>query len=191
MQPSDTIKTPLTPMRHATKMGLYLGLFFIAKYLCVMYTLEYPLLFLVYLVATLAVPFIAYRYTRLYRDSFPERIGFPMLVAWSHGLYLYLFATILVLIPHYIYYSAILPEQIVYIERSFTEAYAQNPKLQELFAPLFGGLSVGEYLRQWLAETSVGRMLWSDFSTNIFFGSILSLINAAILRRKPSIPQAL
>lgn len=171
-------------MQHAARAGQLLGLLFIIKYFFVMYSIEVPALSLLFAVGTVAVPFVAYRLTRSYRDLLPERTPFPLAIAWAHGVFLYLFATLLVLIPHYIFYTSVLPEQISVLETRMQEVYAQAPQNQAVMEQLLGGQTIGEVLRSWLVGTSIFEKLWRDFSNNLFWGAIFSFINALLLRRK-------
>lgn len=173
-----------TPLRHAARAGLILGLYFVFKYFLLMYTPSMPVLGIIYLFATLAVPFVAYRLTASYRALFPERIGFPISIGWSHGVMLYAFASILVLPSHYYFYTSALPSQIPALEELMQQSYSQSPDMKPLLISLYGGEPI-EMLRNWLSSLNVFSRLWSDFGTNVFWGSILSLVNALILRRKP------
>lgn len=173
-----------SPLRHAARAALVLGLFMCVRFMTYMYILSMPMLSLVYLALTVAVPVVAFRLTRTYRTLFPERIGFPTAVAWSHGTMLFFFASILLLIPYYIYYTSVLPSQIPVLETQLNEIYRTTPEMRSLLESSFGGSPV-EMLKTFLATNSIGRLLWSDFGMNLFFGSIIALINAFILRRKP------
>lgn len=178
------MQTLPTPMRHAARAALVLGLFMCVRFAMYMYMLTMPVLALGYLLMTLAVPFVAYRLTRSYRDMLPSQIGFPVPIAWSHGTLLFFFASILLLLPYYYYYSVALPEQIPVFEAQMAHLYAQAPELRAAVEQAFGGSPVA-LLRTLLAQNSIGSLLWSGLGTTLFFGSIVSLINAFILRRRP------
>lgn len=173
----DKIRTPL---QDAAKAGLSLGLFFVLKYFCMMYALEYPWLIILYMGGTVAVPFVVFGLTRRYRASLPGAMAFPVSVGWSHGVFLYLFASLIVLIPHYMFYTSILPDQLPLLDKHI----GVDPTLyKQMFAPIFGDKMPAEVVRLWLYETTLGEKLWGDFSTNLFWGSLLSLINGFLLRR--------
>lgn len=171
-------------MQHAARAGQLLGLLFVVKYFFMMYSMEVPVLLLLFVLGTIAVPFVAYRLTRSYRDLLPEESPFPLSIAWAHGVFLYLFATLIVLIPHYFFYTSVFPEQIPILDARIQEALAQAPQNRAFIEQFLGGQTVGEVLQGWLASTSTFEKLWRDFSTNLFWGSIFSLINALILRRR-------
>lgn len=171
-------------MQHAARAGQLLGLLFVIKYFFMMYSMEVPVLSLFFGIGTIAVPFVAYRLTRSYRDLLPADSPFPLSIAWAHGVFLYLFATLIVLIPHYYFYTSVFPEQIPVLEARMQEALTQAPQNRVFVEQLLGGQTIGEVLRSWLVSTSTFEKLWRDFSTNLFWGSIFSLINALILRRR-------
>ncbi len=173
-------------MQHAARAGQMLGLLFIVKYFCLMYSLEVPGLLYLFVFGTVAVPFVAYRLTRSYRDALPAEAPFPVMIAWAHGVFLYLFATLLVLIPHYLFYTDVFPEQIPLLEARLEEAYLGDPRRKIMMDRLLGGQGLGDFLRGWLASTSTFEKLWRDFSVNLFWGSLLSLVNALFLRRSGS-----
>lgn len=172
-------------MRHAARVGIMLGLLFIIKYICLMYSLTVPALAFLYAIGTAAVPFVAYRLTRSYRELIPASIGFPLPIAWAHGVFLYLFASLLVMLPHYIFYTDLLPSQLPALELRLQAEYREVPQMKALVEQMLGGNSPIEVIKLWLSSTSTASKLWNDFSSNLFWGSLLSLLNAFILRRRP------
>lgn len=172
-------------MRHAARAGLLLGLYFVLKYFCLMYAFSMPGLILLYIVATLLVPVLAYRLTRQYRALIPAQYGFPMSLAWAHGVQLYAFASLVVLIPHYIFYTSILPDQLPAMEALLKDSMAQDPQMRALVEGMLQGQLPTDIIRSFLSETSTFAKLWNDLGNNLMAGCVLSLINALILRRPP------
>lgn len=172
----------ITPVRHAVRFGLLLGLYFVVKYICFMYALSIPLLGVIYLVATLFVPYWAYQSTKNYSHILPNRETISLSVWWAHGTLLYAFATIIVLPTHYYFYTEALPNQLPLVAHELEALYNQAPELRTTFADLYGGAPM-EVLQTCGNSYSVGRRLWMDFISNIFWGSLLSLISAILLHR--------
>ncbi len=175
-------KTP-SPLRHAASLGIFLGLFFALKYLCFMYSLEYPLLIFPFIVGTLLVPFFAYSLTKVYRELYFQGKAFKFSVAWVHGTWLYLFSTIIMLLPVYIFYTRVLPDALPLLQQSFEEVYALAPQLKEQFFQGFGDDPINVIAKYTSSEYMLDNLL-SCLNRNFIAGALLSLINAAILQRK-------
>ena len=92
--------------QNARRFGTFLGLFWIAKFILFPIGLSMALIQLLFIVLTLAVPFIGYRLVKTYRDkacmgyiSFNEAFIFSLLM--------YFYASLLVAVAHYIYFQFI------------------------------------------------------------------------------------
>ncbi len=175
-------KTP-TPLRHAASAGILLGLFFALKFLCVMYSIEYPLLIFPFIIGTLFVPFIAYSLTRAYREIYFQGKEFKFSIAWVHGTWLYLFATIIMLLPVYIFFTRVLPDALPQLQQYFEETYTQMPQLKEQALRSFGQDPISLISKYTSSEYILDNLL-SCLNRNFITGALLSLINAAILQRK-------
>ncbi len=172
-----------TPLRDAARAGLLLGLFFALKYLCFMYSIEYPLLLLLFAVGTLLVPFFAYSFTKVYRELYFQGKEFKFRVAWVHGTWLYLFSTLIMLLPVYIFYSRVLPDALPILQQSFEQLYAQAPELKAYFVELLGEEPIATIAKSTSSEYMLQNLL-ACLNRNFIAGALLSLINAAILQRK-------
>lgn len=173
----------LMPTIDAARAGVVLGLYFAVKYLCLMYGLYFPLLYLIFFIATLAVPFVAYRMTKGYGARLAQvgyMINFRM--AWAHGTMLYFFASIILLLPQYMFFTRMYPEQIQMLQELLQARYAEMPGLEGTLHSLYGVDPI-EVLRESLQIPIFNRLL-SSLSNNVVVGAILSLINAAIISRK-------
>lgn len=169
-----------SPYTHAARAGIALAVLFVAKYLCFMYAMQYPMLMLLYLVGTLATPFVAYQLTKAYRALVaPSGAPFPFGIAWSHGTLLYFFATIPVLIPEYFYYQHIVYEQLPYLDSIMNAS-----PYRDMLYQLYGG-APSEMMRKVVAESTPLTQAISSLSSALLWGGLLSLINAALLSRKP------
>lgn len=178
------MQQPQSPtLLYASRAGIVFGLYFAIKYLALMYMIPHPGLSLAFLLGTLFVPFLAYRLTKSYREIIAPVGDFSFRDGWVFGVLIYLFASIVVLIPHYIFYTRLLPEQFPILAEKLSEIYAQLPEIYQQHQLLLGGEPL-EIMTEQMQQLPVGRMLVADVLNNVFLGSLLSLINAALLRRK-------
>ena len=92
--------------RYAMLMGTYMGGFWIAKFILLPLGLTAPLLLFLFIGLTIYVPFLGYRYVKMYRDRICQgRIRF--LHAWGFTIFMFVCASMLTAIAHYIYFAYI------------------------------------------------------------------------------------
>ncbi len=180
-QPTPQTTIP-TPLRHAARAGIFLGLFFTIVYSCFIYSFEYPVLIYLFILGALYIPFLVYRTTKGYRDVFFKEQPFPFRVAWVHGTWLYLFSSIVVLPAVYIFYTRILPEALPMIQQAFEQAYEQYPNLKGQFAETFGAEPIKVISDYTSSEYLFGNLM-SFLNQNFIIGALLSLITGMLLRR--------
>lgn len=169
-------------LAHSAHAGLYLGLYFILKYFCVFYTLRFPLLGMLYLLLTAVVPFVVYRQIRNYRDRVVSpRSSFSVFHGWQYGMSLFIFASILVSVSHYYYHAFFLPDQMIAFSAQIDQTLRQ-PGIRELMLQMTGGKDWNTILQEFMAVKPISRV-WNDLSMNVFWGAIVSIICALILRR--------
>lgn len=177
------IVIPISPARHAAQMGLILGGYLSCIYIFFMYTPSYPLLSLAFFGGLLGLPFVAYFLGRKFRDVFPREVAYPFVIGWSHGVQMFVFAGAILLVPQYFYYTQVLPKQIPHIEQMLNQLYGQSPESRELLRELYGQDPI-ELLQTLTGRSKLLANLWSGFSSTVFLGALVSLINALILKRK-------
>lgn len=98
-----TIENRGITQRYAMLYGTYMGLFWIAKFALFPLGLTSPLLLMMFLACTLIVPILGYRYTRQFRDTACSGVlSFGR--AWVFCASMYLFASLLTAVGHYIYF---------------------------------------------------------------------------------------
>lgn len=169
-------------LAHSAHAGLYLGLFFILKYFCVFYTLRFPLLGVLYMLLTAAVPFVVYRQIRSYRNRIVSpQSRFSVFHGWQYGMSLFIFASVLVSVSHYYYHAFLLPSQMTAFSAQIEQTLRQ-PGMRELMLQITGGKDWNTILQEFLAIKPISRV-WNDISMNVFWGAIVSVICALILRR--------
>lgn len=173
---------PMSPAKHAAQMGLKLGGYLLLLYLLWMYTPSIPLLSFPYILGLLATPIVAYRLGRRYRDFFPAEAPYPFAIAWAHGSQMFLFASIILLLPMYYYFTSALPSQIPTIQQMLETLYQQNPASKALLEQMYGGNPI-DLIYKVTDRENLWMNLWTGFSSNIFLGAIVSVLNAFLLRR--------
>lgn len=157
-------------LKSAMTYGLAMGIFWVIKYLFLIFGYTAPVLNLIYSALTLTVPFIAFYLTKRYKHDIGGKISF--FHAWRFGTLLYFFAALIVALEHFIFFQFIAPPD-----------FLSNSVSQMM-----------EYLKQMQVSTEVietiGRtnftpihMAIQGIFNNIFYGIILSIPVAAILCR--------
>lgn len=92
--------------RYAMLFGTYMGVFWILKFILIPLGVTIPFLMLLFFCLTLCVPFLAYYYTKMYRDQIcGGQIGF--LHAWIFNVFMFICASLLTAAGHYIYFGFI------------------------------------------------------------------------------------
>ncbi len=101
-----TTERPITLQEHAMRFGTYMGLFWIIKFIFLPVGFSVPLLHLLFLALTVFVPVLGLIYIRRYRDIYCEgAISFAK--AFFFTILMYLFASLLTAVAHYIYFRFI------------------------------------------------------------------------------------
>ena len=95
-------------VKFAAILGLYMGLFWALKYLCIIFGGKIEVLGTLYMAMTAVVPFMAYRFTLIYRDQLGKDRPFSFFHGWQFGIFLYTFAAIIVSLFHFYYYRNVL-----------------------------------------------------------------------------------
>lgn len=165
--------------RASASMGLIFGAFWCLKYICVLLVFRLPLLILLYLPLTCVVPFMAYKLTKRYRETLSKDQPFSFMHGWQFSTLLYLFAAILVSIPHYFFYANIFPVHM-------PEIMAQLEQSNLLMNNMFESEEWHQILESAMKVRPISRVM-SDISSNFFWGAIFSIPVGWILKR-PATP---
>ena len=150
--------------------GFGMGCYWVFKYLFFMFSLQMPLLSSLYWGMTIMVPYIAYRFTKRYREQLGGQIGF--FHAWQFGILLYFFAALIVSLAHYGFYRYIAPDD--FLTNSISEA-----------VNLLQNSQIDNQLIQSLQEVRITpiQMAIQGIFNNLFYGIIFSIPVAALLCR--------
>ena len=160
-------------LKSAMSYGLAMGIYWVIKYLFLIFGYNYTACLYIYELLSIAVPFIAYYMTRRYRDEIGGAISF--FHAWRFGILLYLFAAIIVSIEHFVFYKFIAPYD-----------FLQNTMSQAM--NLLQNMDANSELIDAMSQTNLTpiHMAIQGIFNNIFYGIILSIPVAALVRRKSS-----
>ncbi len=180
---NNKIQIP-SPIRDAGARGIYFGLYLSFVYGLFIASYYYPILGFVYFVALLITPFVAYRFTKAYRDQyFPQEVEFRYVVAWAHSTWLYLFGSIVLLLPAYYFHSRVLPTILPELEE-FLKIFANaNQGMWQLLTESIGKSPI-DALREYASTDLLLSKLLSLVNNTFIFGGLVSAITSFILRRK-------
>ena len=154
----------------AMSFGFGMGCYWVFKYLFFMFSLQMPLLSSLYWGLTIMVPYIAYRFTKRYREQLGGQIGF--FHAWQFGILLYFFAALIVSLAHYGFYRYIAPDD--FLTNSISEA-----------VNLLQNSQIDNQLTQSLQKVRITpiQMAIQGIFNNLFYGIIFSIPVASLLCR--------
>ena len=160
-------------MKSAMAYGLIMGIYWVVKYVFFIFSLSTPIFSLIYFLLTLAVPVIAYRMTKRYRQEIGGKISF--FHAWQFGILLYFFAALIVSIEYFIFYRYIAPPD--FVENAISQL-AITLKDSQFNNEMLDALEK--------IQTSPIHMTIQGIFNNIFYGIILSIPVAALLCKNNS-----
>lgn len=154
-------------LKSAMHYGLILGIYWVIKYLFLIFSISIPALSLIYVGCTLAVPFIAYVLTKRYRLDIGGKISF--FHAWRFGTMMYFFAALLVSVEHYLYFQFVSPEFLTNAMEQLSSFLKESQVSTEVVE------AVGK------VNMSPIHMAIQGVFNNIFYGIVLSIPVAAFL----------
>ncbi len=163
---------------YAMYCGTYLGIFWIVKFIFLPLALSYTFFMFLFMALTIGVPFIGYAFLKGYRDKVC-RGQITFLNGWLFTVFMYMFASLLTAVAHYIYFR--------YLDQGyFIEKYEML--VQTLLTAEVSGMEVyRDQLETMVAEfrrvTPIDLTI-NMLSRNVFFGSILAIPTAWIASRQ-------
>lgn len=160
--------SPLFPAaaRAGLTFGLVLALIYTARFL----SFSVPLLQVIYFVGALAVPFLAYRAARTYRDFYYAGGAFRVGQGFSYVVLLHAFGGILAFVPQYFYFKYAVPSTL----EAWGEMLKSSPLVNQADA---------ERMITDLRMISTWQWLWTDYMLTIIMGAVWGLIVGLALRR--------
>jgi hypothetical protein len=162
--------------RYAMVFGTYMGIYWIIKFICFPLGFTNPFFSLLFLGLTIAVPFMGYRYARIFRDKACNGT-ITFLQSWLFMVFMYMFAALLAAVAHFIYFRFIdngfvinsLTQQIDLIPAEMPQFDAYADQIKEAFD-----------IMRTLTPIEITMQLLSQ---NFLYCSILSLITAPFVIR--------
>ena len=158
-------------LKCAMSYGLAMGIYWVIKYLFLIFGYSIPSLIFIYEGLSLAVPFIAYYLTKRYRQDIGGSISF--FHAWRFGIMLYFFAALIVSIEHFIFFQFIAPPD-----------FLNNTMTQAIVALKNADFNSEEIEAISRTNFTPIHMAIQGIFNNIFYGIILSIPVAALVCRK-------
>ena len=162
--------------------GTYMGIYWILKFILFPLGFHIPFLSLLFVILTLAVPFIGYHYVKMYRgeNTFPG-LSLPPLQALHAGLFtifMYMFASLLVAVAHYAYFQFIDHGFIInsYIQL-WDELMTKTPALMENQEIIKETIDTARSL------TSI-NITMQLLSWDVFWGSLLAIPTGLMVMKK-------
>ncbi len=161
--------------------GTYMGAYWILKFILFPLGLTIPFLLFLFIGLTLGVPFMGYYYARMYRNKIcGGEISFVQ--AWIFTVFMYMFAALLTAMAHFIYF------------RFIDQGFIINTYTALLDSTLQAGIpGMSSYINQFKETMEVLRSLspiditLQLLSQNVFYGSILAIPTALVVKRKKKI----
>lgn len=157
-------------LKSAMTYGLYMGIFWVIKYLFFIFSGNVPALYAIYLGFSLAVPFVAYILTKRYRQDLGGNISF--FHAWRFGIMLYFFAALLVSLEHFIFFQFVAPPDFIANLMNQTVEMLKNTQIQTEVIESISKIRISPI-----------QMVIQQIFNNVFYGIIFSIPVAALLCR--------
>ncbi len=163
--------------KYAMHFGTYMGIFWTLKFALFPLGFKIPFLMLLFICLTAAVPFMGFAYVKSYRDKIcGGAINFGH--AFIFTVFMYMFASLLASVPHYIYFQ--------FIDNGYAlEAYTDS--FNQLREVLTFTEDENEMLTNLLEETKLLNPInitLQLLSSDIFYCSILALPTALFVKKK-------
>ena len=162
-------------INHAMTYGTFMGIYWIGKFMLIPFIFSVPFTSLVFIGLTIAVPFIGYRFTQQYRKrSCPEqKITFSH--AWTFCMAMYLFASLLVAVAHYIFFQ--------YIDQGtlFGTYTTILDNLLEINPSLASGMEASTQALDLIKLMTPIELTLQMMINNLFYGMLMALPTALII----------
>lgn len=160
-------------LKWAMTYGLGLGIYWAIKYVFFIFGVRHPVFNIIYWILTLGVPFIAYYFTKQYKE---EALGgeISFFHAWRYGTMLYFFAALIVSLVHFVFYQYIASPDFI------SQVYSQTI---DLLKQSHIDTSMMETLSKIPVPSPIQMAIQGIFN-NIFYGIVLSVPVAFIVSKR-------
>lgn len=168
-------RKPISIREAAMSFGTAIGVIWCAKFPLFPLGLKYPLLELFFLLITAVIPFFVYMQVYRFRDRFYPG-DFPFRRAFSFTWQLYLYASLLTAVMHYVYFAFLDNGFVISTYESYLSLMGQTPDLKELCDQMSQTLVIYKHL-------SPIEITMQLLTQNIIYGTLFSLITALVTMR--------
>ena len=171
-----TTDRPKTISQSAMKGGTLMGIYWIVKFTFLPLGFTIPLLQLLFILLTVAVPVLGYLYVRGYRNRHFEKMTY--LNGFSFSFFMYLYASMLAAVAHYVYFR--------YIDQGyFLNMYTEQLNLvkQQVTGNMLDSVNQLMETIDMISALSPFDITLQLFSQNIFHGILFSVITGWLVRK--------
>ena len=163
--------------KYAMHFGTYTGVYWILKFILFPLGFQSPFFSFLFIILTLAVPFMGYFYARMYRDKVCGG-SIPFAHAVIFTVFMYMFASMLAGVAHYVYFEFI---DHGYILNSYTQLWdeliANAPELAANKAIIKETIDSVRSLRS--IDITMQLISW-----DMLWGSIMAIPTALLVMKK-------
>lgn len=167
--------------RYAMHFGTFMGIYWIAKFVLFPMGLSNSFLLLLFSVLTMAVPFVGYFYARSFRDKICGG-SITFMQSWIFMVFMYLFASLLVAVAHYIYFRFLDNGHVMDAYSALLEQSKGVPGFAEIIEE-YKSQEIIDMIRSMSAIEITMQLL----SQNMLYCSILALITAPFVTKKKQV----
>lgn len=164
-------------LMYSMEGGAWLGIYLVLRFVCSVAGTLSPLFDGLALVLLVGTPFVLYYIMLRYHRQNGYISGFSLL--WMMGIMLFFFASLISAIPEYVYYQYINPDFIA-------NAMSESIELIEQLG-LMENDATYRQMQELVAEGTTPsslQMIMSSMWSNVFFGSLLSIVVAPFVMLK-------
>lgn len=167
-------------MEGAMRAGTAMGVFWIIKFVFFPLGLGNMFFMVLFVVLTCYVPFLGYKLTKFYRDNYRGGLlSFGQ--AWGFGIWMYLFASMLTAVAHFVYFRFIDNGRVL----QYYQDAVDNIARQDATSGLGDLVQQMQFTLDVFYQFSATDLMWQLLTQNLFYGSVLALITAPfVMRRK-------
>lgn len=161
----------------AMRYGTFMGIFWIIKFVFIPLGVSNPILHFLFILLTMFVPILGYIYARKFRNNYSDGT-LSFIRAFTFLLFMYLFASILTALAHYIYFQ--------YLDNGFLfETYRQQLETLKSVYPTDMLTSFDQLIQAFDTISSLTplQLTFQLMSQNTFYGILLSLITALFVMK--------
>ncbi|MEG1564273.1 MAG: DUF4199 domain-containing protein [Bacteroides sp.] len=164
--------------KYAMHFGTYMGIYWVLKFILFPIGLSIPFLLFLFIGLTLGVPFMGYYYVRMYRNKVcGGYINFVQ--AWIFTIFMYLFASLLAAVAHYLYFGFIDNGYIAHTYLDIINTAAKTPLSG--IEPYVAQMRTVIELISSMTPIDITLQLLSQ---NVFYGTLLAIPTALIVMKR-------